>query len=97
MQIEEIKAGSRITGLDPTGPVHVVAFERRGEEAATIVYRDGTGRIRDCAGASTLQDRLHTGKNSDVANFWLRCHKRGKMSRSSNACQSPSSASSLLE
>ena len=47
MQIEEIKAGSRITGLDLTGPVYVVAIERRGEDAATIVYRDGAGRIRD--------------------------------------------------
>jgi superfamily II DNA or RNA helicase len=47
VKIEDIAKGQRLVGVDPAGPVEVVAVEPSGEDAITLVYRTTTGAIAD--------------------------------------------------
>lgn len=45
LTLESIAKGQRLIGVDPSGPVEVVACDPAGPDAATLVYRMPTGSI----------------------------------------------------
>jgi SNF2 family DNA or RNA helicase len=45
--LEELVAGSVVTGVDPAGPVTVVTAQWHGTQAVTLVYRDQHAQIRE--------------------------------------------------
>lgn len=47
MKIEAIARGQRLVGIDPTGPVEVIAVAPGGQDAITLVYRSSTGAIAE--------------------------------------------------
>jgi superfamily II DNA or RNA helicase len=47
VQISNIKEGSRIEGIDPAGPVRVVAVQRSSSGGGSIIYRDAAGQLHD--------------------------------------------------
>jgi superfamily II DNA or RNA helicase len=45
LKIEAITKGQRLTGVDPAGPVEVVACDSAGSDAVTLIYRTPAGAI----------------------------------------------------
>ena len=45
MKIEDIARGQRLVGVDPAGPVEVVAVAPGGQDAITLVFRSPAGVI----------------------------------------------------
>lgn len=45
LKIEAIAKGQRLTGVDPSGPVEVVACDAAGLDAVTLIYRTSSGAI----------------------------------------------------
>lgn len=44
--LEDLRQGVRVTGLTASGTAEVVAIERHGPDAATVVFRTDDGNIR---------------------------------------------------
>ncbi|HRO28599.1 MAG TPA: hypothetical protein PLD19_14360, partial [Luteimonas sp.] len=47
MKIEDIARGQRLVGVDPAGPVEVVAVAPGGQDAITLVFRSPAGVIAE--------------------------------------------------
>jgi superfamily II DNA or RNA helicase len=47
VRLETLRPGDRLCGVDPTGPVEVVQATMAGDGACTLVYRSGSGELRD--------------------------------------------------
>ncbi len=45
LKLEDIARGQRLLGVDPGGPVEVVACEPAGVDSVTLIYRTGAGLI----------------------------------------------------
>ncbi len=45
--LEDLVAGTVVTGIDPAGPVTVVTAQWHGTQAVTLVYRDHRSQIRE--------------------------------------------------
>ena len=45
LKIEDIARGQRLVGVDPAGPVEVVAVAPGGQDAITLVFRSPAGVI----------------------------------------------------
>jgi superfamily II DNA or RNA helicase len=45
LKIESIAKGQRLVGVDPAGPVEVVACDAAGADAVTLIYRTSVGAI----------------------------------------------------
>lgn len=45
LKIEAITKGQRLTGVDPAGPIEVVACDTAGPDAVTLIYRTAAGTI----------------------------------------------------
>jgi superfamily II DNA or RNA helicase len=58
VHIEDIAKGQRLVGVDPAGPVEVVAVEPAGASAITLVYRSPAGTIAERMIFQDEADRL---------------------------------------
>lgn len=47
MKLEQLSAGAQIIGIDPSGPVAVVALDWLGADALSVVYRSPDGRVSE--------------------------------------------------
>lgn len=47
MSLDRLVAGVSVAGIDPAGPVQVVAVEWHGSSAVTLTYRDGGGGVHE--------------------------------------------------
>ncbi|MBA3309177.1 MAG: DUF3883 domain-containing protein, partial [Nocardioidaceae bacterium] len=45
--LEQLVTGARVAGVDPAGPVEVVAVSWHGSQAITLAYRDPTGQLQE--------------------------------------------------
>ena len=45
--LEALVAGARVTGIDPSGPVEIVAIAWHGSQAITLTYRDATQQVQE--------------------------------------------------
>lgn len=45
LKVESISKGQRLTGVDPSGPVEVIACDAAGADAVTLIYRTSAGVI----------------------------------------------------
>lgn len=46
-RLEQLVAGARVHGVDPAGPVEVVAVAWHGSQAITLTYRDPSGSLQE--------------------------------------------------
>lgn len=58
LNLEELTAGAQVVGIEPVGPVTLVAVEPVGADAVTVVYRTGEGAIAERMLFRTDQARL---------------------------------------
>ncbi|MEJ5209324.1 helicase-related protein [Denitratimonas sp. CY0512] len=58
MKLEQLSAGAQITGIDPSGPVALVAVEWLGEDVVSVVYRGADGRVSERMLSRTDEERL---------------------------------------
>src|SRR5690606_12540642 len=47
LNLEELTAGAQVVGIEPVGPVTLVAVEPVGADAVTVGYRTGEGAIAE--------------------------------------------------
>lgn len=47
MTLDDLVAGVQVTGLDPAGPVTVVAVQWHGSSAVTLTYRDDKAQVHE--------------------------------------------------
>ena len=47
MTLDDLVAGVQVTGVDPAGPVTVVAVQWHGSSAVTLTYRDGAANVHE--------------------------------------------------
>lgn len=58
LKLEALKAGAQVVGIEPVGPVTLIAVEPVGADAVTVVYRTGEGAIAERMLFRTDQARL---------------------------------------
>ena len=82
MEFSNIQPGQRVSGVVADGDVTVVSIEIHGETSATLVYRDGAGRLgeqiitaADLEGMSLASDRRWSF-DADGADFRLASEAR---------------------
>ena len=82
MEFSDIQPGQRVSGVVADGDVTVVSIESHGETSATLVYRDGAGRLgeqiitaADLEGMSLASDRRWSF-DADGADFRLASEAR---------------------
>lgn len=47
LRLEDLVPDSQVDGIDPSGPVNVVAVESTGPDATTVFYRTSSGRLAE--------------------------------------------------
>lgn len=54
LKLEELTRGTSVTGLDPSGPVSIVAVDHIGTDAATVWYKSSEAHPQNaCCSART--------------------------------------------
>ncbi len=47
LKLENLVKGAQVVGVDPAGPVTIVAADAAGEEAVSLVYKTADGALAD--------------------------------------------------
>ena len=45
LKLEDIQKDSQVQGIDPNGVVRIISADKTGENAITVIYKDGQGRL----------------------------------------------------
>ncbi|OWY62845.1 hypothetical protein B7486_56250, partial [cyanobacterium TDX16] len=46
-RLDDLVAGATVVGIDPAGPVEVVAVKWSGTQAVTLTYRDQAAQVQE--------------------------------------------------
>ncbi|MCK9487886.1 MAG: DUF3883 domain-containing protein [Xanthomonadales bacterium] len=58
LTLEDLVVGTQVEGIDPSGPVNVVAVDPTGPDATTVIYRTSSGRLAERLLFRTDESRL---------------------------------------
>ena len=45
LKLEDIQKDSQVQGIDPNGVVRIISADKTGDNAITVIYKDGQGRL----------------------------------------------------